>query len=39
MVGVSNEPPVRINYPDLDVMKLLMAFLVVEIHTRPLMDW
>ena len=39
MVGVSNEPPIRINYPDLDVMKLLMAFLVVEIHTRPLMDF
>ena len=26
----------RINYPDLDLMKLLMAFFVVEIHTRPL---
>ena len=26
----------RVNYPDLDLMKLMMAFLVVEIHTRPL---
>lgn len=26
----------RANYPDLDAMKLLMALLVVEIHTRPL---
>ena len=26
----------RVNYPDLDITKLLMAFLVVEIHTRPL---
>lgn len=26
----------RVNYPDLDLAKLLMAFLVVEIHTRPL---
>ena len=29
----------RVNYPDLDVVKLLMAFLVVEIHTRPLMGF
>ena len=28
----------RVNYPDLDLMKLLMAFFVVEIHTRPLRD-
>lgn len=26
----------RVNYPDLDLLKLLMAFFVVEIHTRPL---
>lgn len=25
-----------VNYPDLDIVKLLMACLVVEIHTRPL---
>ena len=29
----------RVNYPDLDLVKLLMAFLVVEIHTRPLMGF
>lgn len=29
----------RTNYPNLDIMKLLMAFLVVEIHTRPLMGF
>lgn len=29
----------RVNYPDLDVVKLLMAFLVIEIHTRPLMGF
>ena len=27
----------RVNYPDLDWMKLLMALFVVEIHTRPFM--
>lgn len=26
---------VKVNYPDLDIMKLAMAALVVEIHTRP----
>lgn len=26
----------RVNYLDLDIMKLVMAFLVDEIHTRPL---
>lgn len=25
----------RVTFPDLDIVKLLMAFLVVEIHTRP----
>lgn len=39
MTRVSNEFPARINYPDLDIIKLVMAFLVVEIHTRPLMDF
>lgn len=29
----------RVNYPDLDIMKLVMAFLVVEIHTRPLVGY
>lgn len=29
----------RVNYPDLDLMKLLLALLVVEIHTRPLMGF
>lgn len=29
----------RVNYPDLDVAKILMAFLVVEIHARPLMGF
>lgn len=29
----------RVNYSDLDVVKLLMAFLVVEIHARPLMEF
>lgn len=29
----------RANYPDLDVAKLLMAFLVVKIHTRPLVGF
>lgn len=29
----------RANYYDLDVAKLLMAFLVVEIHARPLMEF
>lgn len=29
----------RINFPDLDIAKLLMALLVVEIHTRPFMDF
>lgn len=29
----------RINFPDLDATKLLMALLVVEIHTRPLRDY
>ena len=29
----------RINFPDLDVAKLLMALLVVEIHTRPLRNF
>ena len=28
----------RVNYSDLDLIKLVMAFLVVEIHTRPLLD-
>ena len=28
----------RVNYPGLDLMKLVMAFFVVEIHTRPLRD-
>ena len=27
----------RVNYPDLDWVKLLMALFVVEIHTRPFM--
>lgn len=39
MTEVSNELPVRVNYPDLDILKLIMSFLVVEIHTRPLMDY
>ena len=25
----------KVNYPDLDLMKLVMAFFVVEIHTHP----
>lgn len=29
----------RVNYPDLDTAKLAMAFLVVEIHARPLMGF
>lgn len=29
----------RVNYPDLDLMKLFMALLVVEIHTRPLIGF
>lgn len=29
----------RVNYSDLDIAKLLMAFLVVEIHARPLMEF
>lgn len=29
----------RVNYSDLDVAKLLMAFLVVEIHVKPLMEF
>ena len=37
IVMTSLENKSKINYPDLDVAKLLMAFLVVEIHTRPLM--
>ena len=32
----SRSPVARVNYPDLDIVKLLMACLVVEIHTRPL---
>lgn len=28
----------RINYPDLDLVKLLMAICVVDIHTHPCMD-
>ena len=28
----------RVNYPHLALMKLVMAFFVVEIHTRPLRD-
>lgn len=32
----SSRVKARVNYPDLDIVKLLMAFLVVEIHTRPL---
>lgn len=28
----------RVNYPDLDLAKLAMALLVVEIHTRPFRD-
>lgn len=31
-----HESSVKVNYPDLDTAKLLMALLVVEIHTRPL---
>lgn len=34
--GISRAATARVNYPDLDVAKLLMACLVVEIHTRPL---
>ena len=26
------------SYPDLDIAKLIMALLVVEIHTKPLFD-
>lgn len=29
----------RISFPNLDITKLLMALLVVEIHTRPFMDF
>ena len=29
----------RVNFPDLDITKLIMALLVVEIHTRPLVGW
>lgn len=29
----------RVNYPNLDTTKLAMAFLVVEIHARPLMGF
>lgn len=29
----------RVNFPNLDIMKLVMAFFVVEIHTRPLRDF
>ena len=35
-VGANRAASARVNYPDLDVAKLLMVFLVVEIHTRPL---
>ena len=34
--GNSRAAAARVNYPDLDIAKLLMACLVVEIHTRPL---
>ena len=27
--------PTKVNYPDLDIMKLVMALFVVEIHTHP----
>lgn len=40
-LSIQREAPsktARINYPDLDLMKLAMAFFVVEIHTRPLRD-
>ena len=33
-----NQGTKRVNYPNLDLTKLLMAFFVVEIHTRPLQD-
>lgn len=36
MTEVAMRHTERVNYPDLDLMKLAMAFLVVEIHTRPL---
>ena len=39
MVKSSDNCLVRVNYPDIDIMKLLMAFLVVEIHARPLMNF
>ena len=39
MVKSSDNCQVRVNYPDIDIMKLLMAFLVVEIHARPLMNF
>ena len=29
----------RVNYPDLDLLKLIMSLLVVEIHTRPLLEF
>ena len=28
----------RVNYPHLDMVKLVMAFLVVQIHTNPFVD-
>lgn len=33
--AVVRKASVKVNYPDLDTAKLLMACLVVEIHTRP----
>lgn len=39
MVKSSDNCSARANYPDIDLMKLLMAFLVVEIHARPLMNF
>lgn len=38
-MGAQIEEKKRVNYPDLDVMKLVMAFFVVEIHTRPFLGW
>lgn len=32
----STQKTVRVNYPNLDLMKFFMALFVVEIHTRPL---
>ena len=31
--------PTKANYPDLDIMKLVMALFVVEIHTHPFNDF